>query len=279
MFKASIAASLTVCALLLSAASAIASPIRIGFDAHDLGRTDDGSSALTDLGFSIDFFGASHDAAYVNNNGNITFDGALRQFSPSALDQIESSIIAPFFADVDTANDSIGETVTYGQGTVNGRAAFGVNWLDVNYFNNFDKHDQLNSFQLVLVDRSDTGEGNFDIEFNYDSILWEAGTASGGDALGLGGNAARAGFSAGTGIEGSYVELEGSAVNGGFINGGSYALNNSSNVGIDGRFLFAIREGDITLPGVSIVATPLPTGLPLLLGGVGLLALIRRKRA
>jgi hypothetical protein len=68
--------------------------------------------------------------------------------------------------------------VTYGSGTADGRQAFGVNWIDVGYFSS--RTDKLNQFQLVLIDRSDTGAGNFDIEFNYGNILWETGEASGG---------------------------------------------------------------------------------------------------
>jgi hypothetical protein len=53
---------------------------------------------------------------------------------------------------------------------------------------------QAQHFQLVLIERSDTGAGNFDFEFNYDQIQWEARNASGG-VNGLGGSSARAGFS------------------------------------------------------------------------------------
>ena len=279
MYKATIIAALTAMVVLVGTTSASSAPIRSGFDASGLGETDDGSSGPTDLGFSLDFFGVMQNSVYVNNNGNITFDAALSQFSPSPLVDINRSIITPFFADVDTANDGIGDSVTYGQGQVNGRDAFGVNWLNVNYYNNNTYEDQLNNFQLVLVDRSDTGVGNFDIEFNYGSILWEAGIASGGDTLGQGGNSARAGFSAGSGAAGSYFELEGSGVNGAFIDGGTFALGENSNIGIDGRFLFSVRGGALTEPEVPLIPSPLPAGLPLLIGGIGLLAFLRHKRA
>ena len=269
-------------ALILGATSVTAAPIRAGFDSFDLGATDDGSSGLVNIGFSVNFFDETslYSQLYVNNNGNVSFGASLGQYSPSALDQINSRVIAPFFADVDTANAGIGDTVTYGQGTADGHNAFGVNWLNVNYYNNFAYVDRLNSFQLVLIDRSDTGANNFDIEFNYGSILWEAGVASGGSLEGLGGNAARAGFSAGTGLAGSYLEMDGSAEAGAFIDGGAHALATNSNVGLDGRYLFSIRDGQIYVESnPNLIPNPLPAGLPLLLGGIGLLALAKRRRS
>ena len=114
----------------------------------------------------------------MNNNGNVTFGGPLGDYTPFDLTSTQSVIIAAFFADVDTTGAASG-VVTYGTGVVNGRPAFGVNYVNVGYY--FSKTDKLNSFQLVLISRSDIGQGNFDIEFNYDKIQWETGEASGGD--------------------------------------------------------------------------------------------------
>ena len=69
--------------------------------------------------------------------------------------------------------------VTYGVDTVNGHPAFGVDYENVGYYGTHT--DKLNSFQLILIDRSDTGiAGAFDIEFDYDKVQWEAGDASNG---------------------------------------------------------------------------------------------------
>ena len=95
-------------------------------------------------------------------------------------------IIAPFFADVDTTGMGSG-LVQYGNATINGFSAFVANYLNVGYF--AAETDKLNSFQVALLDRSDTGAGNFDIWFNYGSILWETGDVSGGTD-GLGGTSA-----------------------------------------------------------------------------------------
>src|SRR6185295_4164640 len=128
----------------------------------------------------------------------------LLAFTPFGLTATERSIIAPFFADVDTR---VGNVVTFGPGTVNGRPAFGVNWPGVGCFD--QNVSVLNFFQVVLIDRSDVAAGDFDIEFNYDSIQWEAGQASGGNAACLGGTSARAGFANGSGLPGTAFELPG----------------------------------------------------------------------
>ena len=94
-----------------------------------------------------------------------------------------------------------------------------------------------------MIDRSDIGAGDFDFEFNYDQILWEAGTASGSDANGLGGNSARVGYTNGSTAS---LELAGSAVNGAFLDGGpagTALIHNSLNSSVDGRYVFQVRNG------------------------------------
>jgi hypothetical protein len=126
----------------------------------------------------------------------------------------------------------------------------------------------LNSFQLVMIDRSDIAVGDFDFEFNYDSIQWETGDASDGFG-GMGGDSARAGWSNGT--DTSY-EIAGSAVNGTFLDNSNSPLNNING---NGRQVFQVRNGGVTpqppsVPdGGSSIAS---LGLAL-----GALALARRK--
>lgn len=260
--------------LLVIAAQAQASVLRAGMDSYSLEANDDSSTGPIDLGFGIDFFGAVANQVFVNNNGNVTLHQGMRRYTPEPLSTIDVPIIAPFFSDVDTGN-GIGGVVTYGQGRVAWRKAFAVNWVDVNYYGNNMHADQLNSFQLVIIDRHETGAGNFDVEFNYDQIRWEATTSSGANPWGLGGETARAGFSAGTNVAGSYVELEGSGVAGSFIDGGTHALSETSNVDVTGRFVFNVRDGVISVPP----AVPLPAGLPLLVAGLAVLGLIMRRNS
>jgi hypothetical protein len=253
----------TAVALVFAVTSAVeAAPIRPGFEGNTLAPNDDGSTGSVSLPFTENFFGVNRSSLFVNNNGNVTFDSPLSTFTPFDLTSTGQKIIAPFFADVDTRN--AGDPVTYGTGTVNGRDAFGVNWINVDYFASSTSHTKRNDFQLVLVDRSDTGTGNFDIEFNYEQIEWETGDASFGTG-GLGGNSARIGFSNGTGNPGTDFELAGSVVNGAFLDSGPSStslIQNRLNSSIDGRYVFEAREGSVHFD------VPLPATLLLLLSSM-----------
>ncbi|KKO46339.1 autotransporter [Arsukibacterium ikkense] len=259
---------------LTTAFASNASIIEPGFNAATLAPNDDGSTGAVNIGFNVNFFGLTFSQLFVNNNGNVTFDSALSTYTPFDLTSTGQQIIAPFFADVDTRN--AGDPVTYGVGSFEGMLAFGVNWLNVDYFSSNVAHTNRNSFQLLLVDRSDVNAGDFDIIFNYSQIQWEAGTASNSDANGLGGDSARAGFSNGTGAAGSFFELAGSAVNGAFLDGGSNALiSNRLNSGFDGRYIFNARNGAI----VVVPPTSVPEAQSLALFGLGLLLVagVRRR--
>src|SRR5437764_6352967 len=123
-----------------------------GCDANTLDRNDDDSTSAVDLGFPLAFFGTTYSQVYVNNNGNVTFDGPLSDFTPFPLTTTNHVIIAPFFADVDTRGEG-SAAVTYGQTTIDGHRAFCVDWagVGVGYYN--AHADKLNTFQLLLVDR------------------------------------------------------------------------------------------------------------------------------
>jgi Nidogen-like/Bacterial Ig domain len=213
---------------------------RPGFDANQLPANDDGSTAAVPLGFTANLFGHSFNSAFVNNNGNLTFDQALGEFTPFDLSTTQRSIIAPFFADVDTR---AGPTARYGASTVDGHPAFGATWPGVGCFNQITS--VRNDFQVVLVDRSDAGPGDFDIEFNYNQIQWETGTASGGDSRCQGGSSARAGFADGTGSPGTFFELPGSGVPGAFLdsNPDTGLAHHSHGSPVTGRYVYQVRNG------------------------------------
>ena len=233
------------------AAPASAEPIRPGFDAVMLPHADDISGPVTNLGFDVNFLGQSFSSLYVNSNGNLTFGSPLMAFSPVPLNQLGAMVVAPFFADVD---NSIAGQVSYGTGSVDGRAAFGATWAGVPYHGTAPAG--LNSFQAVLIDRADTGAGNFDLEYNYGQIAWEAGDFSGGVG-GLGGSSARAGYSGGT--PETSTELAGSGTPGALIDGGTNALTAGLFASeTPGRYLFSSRAGAFTLadPGTPEDPTP-----------------------
>ncbi len=237
-----------------SAPSVTTGPMLSGFDASSLAANDDGSTGLVDLPFSIDFFGSTYNSLYVNNNGNVTFAQPLSTYTPSALTTFGSPIIAPFWADVDTAVAG-SNLVTYGAGTVNGHPAFGVNWPGVDCY--ATTGGGLNYFQMLIIDRSDIAPGDFDIEFNYNSIVWDSGQASGGSSSCQGGTSAAVGYTNGTT---NSLELTGSFVDGAFLNGGPDALvSGSQNSSTPGRYVFPIRSGG---SGGSVSGTVTDTATP-----------------
>lgn len=224
-----------------------------GFKTQSVPRNDDGSGPFVPLPFRINFFGRLRAGCWVNNNGNITFDRALSTFTPFGLENTQTEIIAPFFADVDTRGQR-SQLVTFGEDTVNGRRAFGANYINVGYFSSYD--DKLNRFQVILIDRSDTGDGNFDVEFNYERIVWETGDASGG-AGGFGGVPAAVGWSNGSGQPGTSFQLPGSLVVGAFLDSGPRALaRRRLNSPVIGRYLFRARDGQLS-PGLTITSSNL----------------------
>lgn len=239
------------------------------------GPTDDGSwpcavsgegctPQVFPFGFDVNFFGTRFGGAYINNNGNVTFTNYFSTFDPSALQTLGYPIIAPFFADVDTNS---GPLVDIATGDLDGHAAFVVNWPGVYCYDAQAANTAQDFFQLVLIDRPDLGSDpalgdDFQIEFNYDSMQWDAGQASTGDAnctnASNPADSAVAGFSDGTALH--TFELPGSQSDGALIDGGGdsligHDLNSdtavsvpSSDVPVPGRYIFEVVDGEPGTP-------------------------------
>jgi choice-of-anchor A domain-containing protein len=228
--------------------------------ALSLPANDDGSTGRINLPFQVNFFGTTYSSFFINNNGNVTFNAPMSTFTPFQISSHTPPIIAAFLADVDTRGGGSGLT-TYSQRTVNfqGRPAFCISWIDVGYYSVHT--DKKNTFQMLLVDRGDTGAGNFDIVLNYSRILWETGDASGG-RNGFGGTSAGAGFSSGNGDPNAFFQFPGSLVNGALLDGNTTTglIHHSRNSNILGRYIFNVRNGrpDITPPVSTATITPPP---------------------
>ncbi len=66
-----------------------------GYGDFAMGRSDDGSSSLLDLPFEINFFGASYDSFFVNNNGNVSFETTIAGYTPETFPVADQPMIAP----------------------------------------------------------------------------------------------------------------------------------------------------------------------------------------
>ena len=89
-----------------------------GYGAGELASNDDSSTGVIDLTpafpLGLNFFSfrftparAFYRSLYVNNNGNVTFNGALGQFTPTAFPIADQPMIAAWWGDVDTRNRTI----------------------------------------------------------------------------------------------------------------------------------------------------------------------------
>jgi hypothetical protein len=197
-----------------------------------IAANDDSSSPRVTLPFTLNFVGKDYSSIFVNNNGNVTFDMVQSAWTPYDLRATSRVIIAPFFIDIDTRGAG-SHPVTYGSTTYGSHAAFCANWVNVGYYSYHT--DVLNSFQLLLIERFDTGPGNFDIMFNYDKINFESADSHIGKY-------ARVGYSNGSDFS---FELPGSGIGGSFLNvNKSSGLIHTSRDSLQlGRYIFPVRNG------------------------------------
>ncbi|CAJ0961131.1 unnamed protein product [Ranitomeya imitator] len=224
---------------------------------HDQGdevtpTEDDGTSGEVQLSIEFKFFGKKYKSLHVNNNGVISFNMAVSQYTPDAFPLTNGeTFVTPFWGDVD--ND-LGGTVYYRESTdpdllqkisedmkehlpvLHYRAtwAFVATWDKVAYYGSASK--KVNTFQAVL-----TSDGyNYIAILNYGDIQWTTGTASDGDAYtGLGGTPAQAGFNSGDDTH--YFNIPGSRTN------EVLKIETTTNVNYPGRWVFQVD--DFKVPG------------------------------
>lgn len=206
---------------------------------------DDESSSLLNLPFALNFFGTTYNNFYANNNGNVSFSGPLWSYTPDPFPIASQPMIAPYWGDVDTRNQPGGGAVYVAAPNPD---TVVVTWHNVGYYS--QNNTKLNDFQMTLLNRSDTGARNFDIEFRYNQLQWTTGDASGGTE-GLGGTPAQAGYDAGD--DQHFFILPGSRT------ADVLNLATTSNVSLDtpGLWTMAIRNG-VTSDGSTPEAPLLP---------------------
>eukprot|EP00299_Pterocystis_sp_00344_P000396 c10115_g1_i1.p1 GENE.c10115_g1_i1~~c10115_g1_i1.p1 ORF type:complete len:464 (-),score=140.73 c10115_g1_i1:40-1431(-) len=212
-----------------------------------LEKTDD--SASSTISFSFAYFGRVHHKLYIGNNGLISFDFPVVTFTAQSFPLNESlSLIAPFWADVDTrpelddgnhvmyeimnGTNSILEDVNKvirasfrpKYATFSGTRGLMATWYKVGAY--FAHTDQLNTFQTVLV----TNEVSSFVMFIYppNGINWIFS-----DSNGL----PQAGFNCGDG-ENFYLLPDSNTVD-------VYSVMSGSNIGIAGVWLFQVDEGSV----------------------------------
>ncbi|XP_045651830.1 sushi, nidogen and EGF-like domain-containing protein 1 isoform X1 [Ursus americanus] len=238
-------------------------------------KQDDGGSGLRPLSVPFPFFGAEHSGLYVNNNGIISFLKEVSQFTPVAFPIAKDRcVVAAFWADVDNrrAGDvyyrEATDPATLRRATEDVRRYFPelpdfsatwvfiATWYRVTFFGG-SSSSPVNTFQTVLIT---DGKFSFTI-FNYESITWTTGThaSSGGDATGLGGIAAQAGFNAGDGQR--YFSIPGSRT------ADMAEVETTTNVGVPGRWAFRIDDAQVRVGGCSHTTSVCLALRPCLNGG------------
>jgi len=209
-----------------------------------LPRNDDGFVGPIALGFNFSLFGSTYNSVYINNNGNVTFNNGVSQYSPDGF-PTGTPMVAAFWGDVDTRNLGSGLVwyKVFGDRLV-------VTWDRVGYYN--QRIDKINTFQLVIRANTVPGFTGNDVQFAYGDMQWTTGGASGG-VSGFGGSPATVGLNRGNNVD--FIQT------GRFDRDGGAAPTLSTTGGIDfldGKCLsyLALASGGNLLP----VATGLPSG-------------------
>lgn len=158
-----------------------------------MSANDDGSTGQITLPWTFTLYGTPYTFFWINNNGNITFDGPYGSFSSTGFPLDGIPMLAPFWADVDTRGSGSG-LVYYRIETNPNRVV--VIWDGVGYFSS--QTDKLNTFSAIFTDGTDPliGIGN-NVVFSYAEMQWTTGSASGGSG-GFGGIPATVGINKGS---------------------------------------------------------------------------------
>uniref|UniRef100_A0A914YRU3 Uncharacterized protein n=1 Tax=Panagrolaimus superbus TaxID=310955 RepID=A0A914YRU3_9BILA len=242
-----------------------------------LASGDDTSSPQQMLSTPFNFFNYSHTSLWVNVNGAISFVNPISTYTPKCAPVPRNfSMISPFWADVDTQAETPTPSngISFRESTtsrdllqaknevlyafpdlhdINFTWSYIITWNNVTFYRDDPSRRIRNTFQAILTTN---GQHSFAI-FYYNVIQWTTGTASNGNANGLGGTPAQVGFDAGDGVNRAMLSV--SCTNN-VVNIGSM-----SNVGKPGVFVFQIDSVEIITPPPNITRptqTPKPPSDP-----------------
>lgn len=200
----------------------------------------------TNIGFTINLFGTNTSAMWMRPQGYIS--PVHSNYSWEYTDYYTANVtptLSPFEGEWDTAPNP----APYGTAVINDRPAFVMSWLNIG---GQSENSNRGSFQLVLIDRSDTGNGNFDMEFNYGSINLRSYRS----------NKAFIGYTSGNG-DGVKWKLPGSGIENQFRDADPKAIyryrNTDPDKALTGRLVFESRNGVMSTPTYTTANYILPT--------------------
>jgi hypothetical protein len=165
-------------------------------------RNDDWSTCAIPLPFTFCLYGTNYTSLYINNNGNVSFDAPYSTFTSTPFPNNQVVMVAPFWADVDTRDETLPDTsgVVYYKLTP---TALIVKWNHVGYYG--VHADLVNTFQLIITDGSDPLlPGGNNVSFCYQDMQWTTGDASNGVG-GFGGVPATVGANLGDAVH--YIQF------------------------------------------------------------------------
>ncbi|KAL8220175.1 UNVERIFIED_CONTAM: hypothetical protein K2H54_040035 [Gekko kuhli] len=208
-------------------------------------KADDGASPPIPISENFYFFTQKFRSLYVNNNGVVSFENSVSQFTPDPFPLTDGrAFVAPFWADVDnritgevyyreSQDEQLLQRVTADVNVYFPTETFVATWVFVATWDRVAFYGSLsskvNTFQAVLTSN---GHLSF-IMLHYQDIQWTSGKASGEDAFtGQGGTPAQAGFNNGDAKH--YFNIPGSWTPS-IIN-----VCSTSNVMVPGRWVFQV---------------------------------------
>lgn len=240
--------------------------------------------------FSINLGGTTYSSVVVNQNGIVSFGGAVAgNPETTALSSLGIPAFAPFFADgAFVASDP--DALKYGYTTpqVGFPNSFWLTWN--NWVPEANPTAEPNIFQLGIVD---VGAGDFDLIFNYERINWDSATTGAQAGLTLGTGVAGTLLLAGSGIPSAYLGFDdtssgssscqsaapATALACNKINDGSQPVGRTDGATgqlSNGYYLFKFRNGQLVS---SVNQVPLPAAAWLFVVGAALLGARRTKRS